>query len=136
MFKNSCPDCGGNNAKKLSLLAQMGKNSSFASSAKFAYPHPPVDELNGFVIFGGIVFGFIAAYFAYSMLTGFWSVLIGMVLSFILGSFLVIWKFDNREHAAIEKEYYRRRQNALEKWRETWMCLNCGKKYIPDEDKP
>ena len=148
-----CKSCGGNNAKKLSIIEKMGtetgtastrgigvsgggiglgsartkinKKSVAASEASFS----PTTEVPSTNLYKGCGIAFIGV-IAWLMLSSVLNLssnvsVIGAIILFIVIFFFQAMQ-DDPEMDEWHEEYTRQK----EEWQKTWMCLDCGHKWV------
>ena len=134
-----CGSCGGNAAKKLSLInkagtssgnvagigigaggigAGAGKTSNTTSLASDAAYQEPESSFESFTTWGFVVIVFGVGYFADS-----WGVAFTLAILWIfIRSVFQTFGWDTKGDAEKEK--------ARSDWENTWMCTDCGHQWI------
>lgn len=141
----TCSECGGSNAKKLSVIEKMGTNdtrmgqvilgagtvtqkSKQASEASYKHSEEKGGFMNGLGCFVAIIMWalIVGALMQIQSLSNFFDSTVGSVVMF----FLLIGLYGAWLQLPFMKNIESKNQAKRDEWAKTWMCLDCGHKWV------
>ena len=152
-----CPSCGSTQTQRLEMTFSMGISSSRgmaigtdldgdigiasyggkSQTALSSASQPPKQKSGSGTDIGGLIIGVMLVFFVIILCFMFDEsmtplVFLGLIILFI-GYFIGFMKWSHKVNAPIRRYNTQVYPLLMARWRAAWICLRCGKRWIPEK---